>query len=280
MTLKPDFLCIGQQKAGTNTVYEVLKDAKGVKMPIDKELHFFDEYECYVGKNKFTSLFSMHEKIVRSSRILMSAIAKGRVDGFKLAVSRLRKASISEKGIKAYSNFFPKGEFITGDVTPCYSILDQETVLKIKEYYPNLKIFFIIRNPIDRHWSATRAAIKRGKLKNDEEILNFIKQYNKRSDMIRTIENWKPVFGSNFRIYLFDQLCSQQKNIFEDIFDFLGIPQSFDREPLHTHVGLTKNLPPAYQEILVKRFSPEINKLSKYLLPEQIKITQQWVDQA
>lgn len=278
MSTKPDFLCIGQQKAGTNTVYEILKDAKGVKMPLKKELHFFDEYECYIGKNEYSNLFSLPTKLVCSSRILLSATAKGRLDGFKLALNRLVKASISEKGIKRYQNFFPKGDFISGDVTPAYSILERETVEKIKKYFPDLKVFFIIRNPIERHWSQTRAGIKFGRLNDENEIFAYLKKYNKRSDMIRTIENWKPVFGSNFRVYLFDELCSDQKSMFEDVFDFLGIPQPFDLEPLHTHIGLKKELPPEYRKILIKRFSPEIEKLAAYLNDTQSQYVKEWVD--
>lgn len=279
-TLKPDFLCIGQQKAGTNTVYDVLKDTKGVKMPLKKELHFFDEYESNVGKNEYSDLFSLPSKLASSSSILLSAIAKSRLDGLKLAVNRIGKASISEKGIRKYRNFFPGGDFITGDVTPAYSILERDTVEKIKKYFPDLKVFFIIRNPIERHWSATRAGIKFGKLNNEKEILNYLKKYNKRSDMIRTIENWEPVFGSNFRVYLFDQLCSEQKTMFENVFDFLGVPQSFNQEPLHTHIGLSKELPPAYREILARRFTPEIEKLSKYLDSRQNELIQRWLDSA
>lgn len=40
----PNFLCVGAQKAGTTTLYEVLKQHPDIYLPDVKEPHFFDEH--------------------------------------------------------------------------------------------------------------------------------------------------------------------------------------------------------------------------------------------
>ena len=40
----PNFLCVGAQKAGTTTLYEVLKQHPDIYLPEVKEPHFFDEH--------------------------------------------------------------------------------------------------------------------------------------------------------------------------------------------------------------------------------------------
>lgn len=40
----PNFLCVGAQKAGTTTLYEVLKQHPDIFLPSIKEPHFFDEH--------------------------------------------------------------------------------------------------------------------------------------------------------------------------------------------------------------------------------------------
>ena len=39
---KPNFLCVGAQKAGTTSLYNILKQHSQIFMPDKKEIHFFD----------------------------------------------------------------------------------------------------------------------------------------------------------------------------------------------------------------------------------------------
>lgn len=48
MTLRlPNFICVGAQKAGTTTLFDVLRQHPDVFLPEQKETHFFYDDECY-----------------------------------------------------------------------------------------------------------------------------------------------------------------------------------------------------------------------------------------
>lgn len=44
---KPNFLCVGTQKAGTSSIHAILKQHSQIFLPRTKELHFFDREENY-----------------------------------------------------------------------------------------------------------------------------------------------------------------------------------------------------------------------------------------
>ena len=58
------------------------------------------------------------------------------------------------KGINYYNNYFVdrKNELIQGEFTPRY-ILYKESLLRIKNLYPGVKIIISLRDPVDRAWS-------------------------------------------------------------------------------------------------------------------------------
>lgn len=46
--MKPNFLCVGAQKAGTTTLHDILKQHPDIYLPKLKEAHFFDRPERYI----------------------------------------------------------------------------------------------------------------------------------------------------------------------------------------------------------------------------------------
>ena len=64
----PNFICVGAQKAGTSTLFDVLKQSPDVFFPKKKELHFFEKPELYKkGLNYYQSLFEEgynHQKLI------------------------------------------------------------------------------------------------------------------------------------------------------------------------------------------------------------------------
>ena len=54
----PNFLCVGAQKAGTTTLYDILKQHPNIYLPKVKELHFFDKDDRYkLGLEWLTKYF-------------------------------------------------------------------------------------------------------------------------------------------------------------------------------------------------------------------------------
>ena len=58
--------------------------------------------------------------------------------------------------------FEPKSSLISGDITPGYSTLPDEIVGKIVGHFPNLKVIFIARDPVERAWSQLSMWVRHG----------------------------------------------------------------------------------------------------------------------
>src|SRR5436189_4275558 len=49
--------------------------------------------------------------------------------------------------------FCHKGPLLSGDISPAYSTLTDEIIERVVEHFPNLKVVFLARDPVERAWS-------------------------------------------------------------------------------------------------------------------------------
>src|SRR6266513_1452357 len=49
--------------------------------------------------------------------------------------------------------FEPKESLLSGDISPNYSTLSNEVIRRVVGYFPNLKVIFLARDPVERVWS-------------------------------------------------------------------------------------------------------------------------------
>lgn len=102
-----------------------------------------------------------------------------------------------------YASLFKAGEGkIKGEITPSYSVLNPSDVEKIHKLIPDVKIIFIIRNPIDRTWSHLRFHNNRFNIKGLptlKELQKFVDSPSValKGDYIRTIKIWRNYFPEN-----------------------------------------------------------------------------------
>jgi Sulfotransferase family len=129
----PDFLCIGAHKAGTTWLYQQLNSHPDFWMPPVKEFHYFDQ----LGRvQRASSPRRRDEREVRFLENLMKLSAKPHLDLANCA--RL---------------FELKGALLSGDISPNYSTLSDEVIRQITRHFPNLKVIFLARDPVERVWS-------------------------------------------------------------------------------------------------------------------------------
>src|SRR5690606_23280995 len=53
---------------------------------------------------------------------------------------------------------------VEGDVTPAYGILEPTVIRQIHDAFPDLRIIFIMRNPVARAWSSALMALGRAEM--------------------------------------------------------------------------------------------------------------------
>ena len=285
----PTFICIGAQKAGTTWLCANLRRHPDVAMPPLKEIHYFDEIyrEVQTGLlRRFLAVEGMNkwwwkEKIYPSFE---SAIRRRNIKDLRWCF----RYFFLPRNFDWYDKLFcTVGKKVTGDITPDYCILSKKVVQKIYERYPHLKIIYIIRNPIDRAWSALKMRyVKRRHFlleEIDEHLVEaYYQEFGEFNDIERTILNWGSYFPPNqFHIGFYDELVEMPEVFFERVLIFLGLGKNHDSSKLKKKVfqGVTGNIPAPLEPLLIQKNIEQIRFLRDYLPEEQRTYPEKWLEE-
>ena len=207
---RPDFLCVGVHKGGTTWLYRQLDSHPDFWMPPLKELHYLDQ----LGR------------VQRSS----SSRCRDERDGCFLK----NMESLSAKpflDLERYARLFePKGPLLSGDISPNYSTLSKEVIRRVVRYFPDLKVIFLARDPVERLWSHLSMEVHYHQVEafdaTDIDAVN--RKLLRRGMLLRSypsavVTRWKRyVHPDQFRIYFFDDLQRNPTELRRSILDFLG----------------------------------------------------------
>ena len=206
----PDFLCVGAQKAGTSWLYRQLEPHPDFWMPPVKELHYLDNLN-------------------RTKRHQRPRANDDRDACFVEAINDMSMQSHID--LDRYGRLFShKGPLLSGDISPAYSTLSEEIIQKVVDHFPNLKVVFLARDPVERAWSQLSMGVRLGVITKfdaadpDEVVRNLlIPGVLARSHPSKIVARWKRyVLPENFRIYFFDDLNENPAALRQSILHFLG----------------------------------------------------------
>jgi len=206
----PDFLCIGAHKAGSTWLYQQLDSHPDFWMPPVKELHYLDQL----------------------SRVQRAAGPRCRDERDRRFLERLQSLS-AEPGIdlENYGRLFePKASLLSGDISPNYSTLGNKVIRQVVGYFPNLKVMFLARDPVERVWSHLSMEVYYRQIEPfdvtniDEVNRNLLRRgMLLRSYPSAVVARWKRyVHPAQFRVYFFDDLQSNPAELRRSILYFLG----------------------------------------------------------
>jgi hypothetical protein len=182
------------------------------------------------------------------------------------------------RSIRWYLKHFKSaGNKIKGEVTPAYSTLEIVRIKHIKRYNPDLKIIFIVRNPIERAWShalnnyCTGMNIPFEKLTSEDLEWHFNSYPSLvRSDYARTMKNWSAVFPKEqIHLCFYEDLKSKPEDLLNSIFDFLGVkhPADWSNYPFNKVInrGPSHKIPEKELKVLEALYYPKIRKMEPWL---------------
>jgi hypothetical protein len=213
----PDFCCIGAQKAGTGWLYEQLRSHPDFWMPPVKELHYFDR--------------ALRSPRKREDRV---AVARKNTDDPRdiLFLDEMEKLFADpEIQLGGYARLFaPKRTLVSGDITPGYSALPVEIIERITAYFPNLKVIFLARDPVERAWSHLSMWIRHGRIEafDPGDVEEVTRQLQRPEVLVRSypsqiVARWRQfVPAPQFRVYFFDDLKRAPAQLRSSIISFLG----------------------------------------------------------
>jgi hypothetical protein len=180
------------------------------------------------------------------------------------------------KSLLFYSNKFKSGALrVKGEITPAYSIIPPERIRFIHTIMPEVRLIFLMRNPIDRAWSQAlmNLVMLPGKQFEEVEESQFIAYFKsagviQRGDYLTILDNWLSIFPRE-QMYLgfFDDIIHQPKKLLCEVFSYLGVPQPLDwnifPHKQRINKGFDKSIPEKYKIILEEVYHRHIEALYK-----------------
>lgn len=125
-------------------------------------------------------------------------------------------------------------QYLCGEMTPEYAIMPVEQIQNLKNHYPNIQIFLMVRQPIERAWSAIKMTYRYhhldlASLSDEEAVLAIttgktaaLGQYD------QIIQNWLSVFdASQVHILFFDDLRQGYREMLDQVCQAVGAEADF-----------------------------------------------------
>lgn len=247
----PNFLMIGAQKSGTTALYAYIEQHPQVFTSEIKEPGFFafeGERANYAGPRD--------------------------ASGERYRVRDLTRYQALFRNVK--------GETRIGEASNVYLYIPQAAA-RIQHYIPRAKLIAVLRNPVDRAYSAYRHLVRDGRepLESFEESLA--------AEEARIAANWHPHWHHKQRgfyyeqmkryfdrferdqiaVYTYDDFRADPRGVLRSIFVFLGIAPDFDPDMSvkHNVSGLPKSpllhaalARPSAAKDFIKRLLPAVSR--------------------
>jgi hypothetical protein len=206
----PDFLCIGAHKGGTTWLYQQLDSHPDFWMPPVKELHYFDQ----LGRvQRASPPRCRDERDFRFLESIQSLSADRQLD------------------LENYARLFePKGSRLSGDISPNYSTLSEKVIRRVVRYFPNLKVIFLARDPVERVWSHLSMEVHYRQIESFDptDIHQVDRNLTRRGMLLRSypstvVARWKRhIHPDQFQTYFFDDLQRNPAELRRSILCFLS----------------------------------------------------------
>lgn len=189
-TRKLDFLVVGAEKCGTTWLADMLKQHSQVFVPEGKELHYFNR--------KFVEFPDL--------------------DNFNF-----------DKPLDWYLSFYKDAApgQIKGEICPTY-LWDLEAPSRIRDFEPNLKILILLRNPVERTFSAYRYYQQRGIIGRESLKQAVAKYHNiliERSQYFAQVKRYLDLFPrEQVRVWCLTKRGGME-SMLKEVETFLGVDE-------------------------------------------------------
>jgi hypothetical protein len=253
MTL-PNFLIIGAQKSGTTSIYEYLKEHPQIHMSPMKEPRFF----AFEGEKP-------------------NFRGPGDQELYKDIVSDLESYRALFQGASK--------DMAIGEASVVYLYFPR-TPERIRHHIPDVKLIAVLRNPIERAYSAYLHLTRDRK----EPLRDFGRALQ--AEDLRIHNNWGPIWHykqigfyysqlkryydtferEQLRVYLYEDLSKHPKEMLQDIYGFLGVDDTFVPDVRRRHnVSAVPAHNGWYAMYAFLQSQSPIKSLVKPLLPEALR---------
>jgi hypothetical protein len=248
----PNFLIIGAAKSGTSALYTYLRQHPAVFMPERKELRFFS----YTGPapDSVPKIY-LHESIT---------------------------------SMVEYQGHFSlvRNEKAIGESSPMY-LYTPGTAERIQSALPDVQLIAILRNPVERAYSAYLHAVREWRESardfsealalEDERIRagwGMLWHYKNAGFYSEQLARYYKVFkAEQLKVVLYDDLVSEPQRLIQDLFTFVGVDPDFEPDmterPNATGVPKSQFMYRALRTLFIKQ-NP-IKSISRLIFPRSVR---------
>jgi hypothetical protein len=168
---------------------------------------------------------------------------------------------------------------VKGEVTPAYGHLPVERILFLRERMPDLRLIYLLRNPVERSWSSAMKWLAKEGVWDPQSGFNdatdrkvrahFEREGNRlRGDYVTNLKNWRGVFPAEQLLVRFhEEVRDEPERLMHDVFRHIGVTDDIDLSgfPLRKTVNATRNssvpMPDVYRAHLQGLHSDTIEAL-------------------
>lgn len=251
----PNFIIAGTTRSGTTSLYHYLMQHPKIDFPKLKEPRYFSSLNLELPQNG-PGDFSVDKKLILSF----------------------------EEYKQLYSNI---QNIYVGDASSEYLYHHDVAAEKIKEKLGDIAVIIILRNPIERAYSAYNNLVRdvredqtfeKALDLEDERIQNnwdMMWHYKKVGLYYEQVKTYLDVF-STVKIYCFEEFIQNPNSILKNIFDLFNIDSntSVDVNTKYSHSGKAKN---RLMELLTSRKNPVINHIRVFALKTIPRRYLEWI---
>lgn len=249
--------CVGATKAGTSWLYDYLHGHDECGLGAVKELHYFDSLDLGSADFVLRGLEGQATRLTAKSMVATGDAREAllaRLADVRMLADLIAEGEDNPDGYVAYLTRHVDGKKLVADLTPAYALLSEERLAQMTELAEDVRVVFIMRDPLDRLWSHVRMNAKR-QLKAGQDIaqksrnlLNRAVKQNKeegivaRGDYPAIVEKLKRAVPED-RLYItfFEELITPEG--VQELCDFLGITYqpAMTEKRVHEGVSVTMN---------------------------------------
>ena len=166
---------------------------------------------------------------------------------------------------------------VQGEITPAYGPLDRDVIREIARFAPDVRVFFCLRNPIERAWSHALMDLVDSKQRRFEDVepWEFYAHFDSRGarrngGYVSMLDNWLRVYPKEqLLVTFFEDIRDRPQELLTRIFRHLNVSTNVDwatfpyRERIKE--GKSVSLPDEYREHLRQIFSEEVRAVAARL---------------
>jgi Sulfotransferase domain len=195
---------------------------------------------------------------------------------------------IRQWSLDKYADLFSAGVGkVKGEITPAYGILPVSRIRFIRAVMPNVKLIFLMRNPIERAWSHALMELtwKINRPLADVKEPEFFDHFHSEASLLRgdygtILDHWLSIFPRwQILIGFFEDVIDRPRGLLGDVFCHLGLETEVDwsKFPYQKRIyeGSGVPMPDRYRVELLEMYRGRIERLAREFGPR----VETWLDE-